>query len=477
MDEDGSADLKVDMDLTSVCEGGAPIRFQVLSTCSVKENKTFTLSDYAEEHLKNTLLVPYYDSITFHFVYPCASGHSYGDAWNKDATRHWRVCNVCGKTETVAEHTYDEGKVTTPATETEKGVKTYICTVCGQTKTESIPETGKKEEVTPGTGDAGGETPSEAPGTEIKDESGNGEYVVTTDPAAPGEGGDAVAPTVEYKAPTDASEKTITIPSTITVGGVTYQVTAIAENAFENNKNLTTVKIDSNVVTIGKNAFYGCKNLQKVTIGKNVTTIGAGAFDGCSKLKNLTIGKNVTTIGDKAFLKCAALTKVTIPAKVNKIGKQAFYGCDKLKTVIIKTTRLTSKNVAKNAFGKNARKVTVTLPKLAKNLEDGRFFYSGYHSASEIGQGFYHLTDDGTALVCEEFYFVRILDGDESDVTVYYNTTGSWDIEDSQKTDMSPEEFWALDCTGETLPITPFSMAGSRSSAASSSSQTAACRI
>lgn len=100
-------------------------------------------------------------------------------------------------------------------------------------------------------------------------------------------------------------------------------------------------------------------------------------------------------------------------------------------------------------------------------LEDGRFFYSGYHSASEIGQGFYHLTDDGTALVCEEFYFVRILDGDESDVTVYYNTTGSWDIEDSQETDMSLKEFWALDCTGEALPLTPFSMAGSRSTAAS----------
>ena len=49
---------------------------------------------------------------------------------------------------------------------------------------------------------------------------------------------------------------------------------------------------------------------------------------------------------------------------MSKIGKQAFYGCTKLKTVIIKTTKLTSKKVAKNAFGKNAKKVTVTLPKM-----------------------------------------------------------------------------------------------------------------
>ena len=90
-------------------------------------------------------------------------------------------------------------------------------------------------------------------------------------------------------------------------------------------------------------------------------------------------------------------------------------------------------------------------------LQDGRFFYSGYHSASEIGQGFYHLTDDGTALICDEFYFVQILDGDESDVTVYYNTTGSWDIEDSQEADMSLEGFWAWEPEYEYLSMIPFS--------------------
>ena len=36
-------------------------------------------------------------------------------------------------------HSWDSGKVTKPATETEDGVKTYTCTRCGETKTESIP--------------------------------------------------------------------------------------------------------------------------------------------------------------------------------------------------------------------------------------------------------------------------------------------------------------------------------------------------
>ena len=297
-------------------------------------------------------------------------GHSYGSEWSKDENSHWHECTNPGcpdKTGSVkdkAAHTYDGGKVTTPATGTTQGVKTYTCTVCGNTKTESIPATG--DSAGSGTGDkgntsgTGGKNP--AVGASVKDEKGTADYKITT--AAGADGTSARQPAVEYVAPTDKNVKSVSIPATITAGGVTYKVTAIADNAFKNNKNLTSVKIGSNVVSIGKNAFYGCKKLQKVTIGNGVTTIGASAFSGCSKLKTVTIGKDVTTIGDKAFYKCTSLTKITIPANVSKIGKQAFYGCTKLKTVIIKTTKLTSKKVAKNAFGKNAKKVTVTLPKM-----------------------------------------------------------------------------------------------------------------
>ena len=49
----------------------------------------------------------------------------------------------CGKTFTreipALGHSWDEGKVTKPATEAEDGVKTFTCTRCGETKTESIP--------------------------------------------------------------------------------------------------------------------------------------------------------------------------------------------------------------------------------------------------------------------------------------------------------------------------------------------------
>ena len=48
----------------------------------------------------------------------------------------------CGKTFTreipALGHSWDEGKVTKPATEAEDGVKTFTCTRCGETKTETI---------------------------------------------------------------------------------------------------------------------------------------------------------------------------------------------------------------------------------------------------------------------------------------------------------------------------------------------------
>jgi hypothetical protein len=39
-------------------------------------------------------------------------------------------------------HSWDNGKVTTAATCTEDGVKTYTCTACGETKTEAIDKLG-----------------------------------------------------------------------------------------------------------------------------------------------------------------------------------------------------------------------------------------------------------------------------------------------------------------------------------------------
>ncbi|MBR3894045.1 MAG: hypothetical protein IKJ35_02745, partial [Clostridia bacterium] len=70
--------------------------------------------------------------------------HTWADAWTSDDTYHWHAA-TCKHTDEVgdkAEHTWNEGEITTPATETAEGVLTKTCTVCGKTKTSSIPATG-----------------------------------------------------------------------------------------------------------------------------------------------------------------------------------------------------------------------------------------------------------------------------------------------------------------------------------------------
>lgn len=76
---------------------------------------------------------------------PVDPGHTHtpATAWTSDATGHWYACAGCDEKLSFAAHTSDGGIITTPATDTTAGTKTYKCTVCGYViKTETIPATG-----------------------------------------------------------------------------------------------------------------------------------------------------------------------------------------------------------------------------------------------------------------------------------------------------------------------------------------------
>ena len=75
------------------------------------------------------------------------------------------------------------------------------------------------------------------------------------------------------------------------------------------------------------------------------------------------MGRNVTAIGANAFSKCTTLTIITIPAKVAKIGEKAFYQCKNLRYILVKTKKLTAKNIGSNAFAKGSAKLRVKTDK------------------------------------------------------------------------------------------------------------------
>ena len=69
-----------------------------------------------------------------------AHKHEFSAEWSTDENYHWHKCKdeKCEEVADKAAHVWNEGVVTTPATETTEGVKTYTCTVCGKTKTATI---------------------------------------------------------------------------------------------------------------------------------------------------------------------------------------------------------------------------------------------------------------------------------------------------------------------------------------------------
>lgn len=213
----------------------------------------------------------------------------------------------------------------------------------GTESTENSSETTNSETV-PST-----ELPSQ--GTTLTDTKTKTKYKVTKAGQTNG--------TVEYVVTTAQKVTSVTIPATVKIDGVTYKVTSIANNAFKGNKNITKVVIGANVTTIGKNAFNGCKKLKTVKIGKNVTAIKANAFKGCT-----------------------ALTSLTLPARVTKIGANAFSGCKKLKTLTIKSKKMTSKTLAKNAFKGLTKTTTIKVPK--NKLKDYKKLFKNKGLSSKV---------------------------------------------------------------------------------------------
>lgn len=70
----------------------------------------------------------------------CAHKHQASDKWSSDENKHWHGCtdDSCDAMFDQGLHSFDDGKVTTPATEEAEGVKTYTCKTCGYGKTETI---------------------------------------------------------------------------------------------------------------------------------------------------------------------------------------------------------------------------------------------------------------------------------------------------------------------------------------------------
>ena len=320
-----------------------------------------------------------------------ALGHDYSSDWTIDTAAACETvgskshhCTRCDSKIDVTEipasgHSWNDGAITTEPTCTDEGVKTFTCNACGKTRTEAVAALGHNysSDWTIDTAAACETVGSKShhctrcdSKKDITEIPASGKHTwnngVITKPATIAEEGvktytctvcgvtrtETIAklpmPTVT-PVPTATPTPAITSAPTVTPTPSVSVGTKITDKKTGNIYKVTSSRSSSQTV-----AFIGNKVKTSVIIP---TTI---------KIKGATY--KVTEISTNAFKNNRKLKKVVIGQNIVRIGKNAFYGCKKLTSITIKSSRLTLKNIGKNAFKNTSPKATVKVPKKQKAL-------------------------------------------------------------------------------------------------------------
>ncbi len=201
----------------------------------------------------------------------CTTAGYTGDEVCKDCHAVVKKGNSLAKTA----HQWGEWKTTTNPSYTSEGEQTRQCSQCHQTETRKLnklplPKAGTKYTV------------------------GGNQYTVLK-----------AGLTVRFSK-ANPKAKTVTIPNTIKVSGISYKVAEVGVNAFKNNK-----------------------KVKKVTIGANVVKVANKAFNKCPSLKNVIIKTTLLTkktASKKCFSKVHKKMVIKVPKKVKKSYVKIFKG-------------------------------------------------------------------------------------------------------------------------------------------------------
>ena len=110
------------------------------ATCTEEGEKTFTCSICGDEKTEKISATGHqHAEIRNKKEATCKETGYSGDTWCKDCGKKILSGQTIAKTEN---HSWDAGKVTTKATCTEEGEKTFTCSICGDEKTEKVSATG-----------------------------------------------------------------------------------------------------------------------------------------------------------------------------------------------------------------------------------------------------------------------------------------------------------------------------------------------
>jgi len=216
----------------------------------------------------------------------------------------------------------------------------------------------------------------------------------------------------------------VSIPSTVSYNGTTYQVDAIERSTFDNCSGLTSVTIPNSVTSIGSRAFYKCRDLTSVSVfetgspmskrdlaakkivlnGEEVSLselmvvltdmIESQGVDNqeaiCyylnQALEQLGMSQDdllaakefisnyneadLTRVGNGAFMYCHNLESVILPKSVAYICENAFSDCNKLVSVGLGESLL---GIGKRAFANCWALSNVIIPESVTSIGEEAF--------------------------------------------------------------------------------------------------------
>ena len=320
-----------------------------------------------------------------------ALGHNYSSDWTIDTAAACETvgskshhCTRCDSKKDVTEipasgHSWNDGAITTEPTCTDEGVKTFTCNACGKTRTEAVAALGHNysSDWTIDTAAACETVGSKShhctrcdSKKDITEIPASGKHTwnngVITKPATIAEEGiktytctvcgvTRTETIAKLPMPTATPVPTATpTPAITSAPTVTPTPSVSVGTKIVDKKTGSIYKVTSSSSSSRTVAFVGNKVKASVTIPTSI------------KIKGATY--KVTEISASAFKNNRKLKKVVIGQNIVKIGKNAFYGCKNLTSITIKSSRLTLKNIGKNAFKNTSQKATVKVPKKQKAL-------------------------------------------------------------------------------------------------------------
>lgn len=171
----------------------------------------------------------------------------------------------------------------------------------------------------------------------------------------------------------------VTIPQTVEHGGYTYTVTALAESAFEDCGNVSSLTLPATIRSIGSYCFYNC-NFTSLQLPDSLRTLGDHAFL-YSRISSLHLPAHFEEYGNAAFW-ARNLTSITVDEtnpRYRSIGGW-LYSKDSLTLCIVPDGVTGTINVpsyvlhiGKMAFGFNSRATSVSLPEGMVSIGDFAF--------------------------------------------------------------------------------------------------------